>query len=338
MRKPRLKIFLALLSVCLLCAAAPVLADDAKPVELTFSNFFPAPHFNSILSQQWAEAISEKTGGKVKITISHGGTLTPANQCYDGVVKGLSDIGMSVLGYTRGRFPLTEVIDLPLGFKTGVQATRIANAYYKKFQPKELSDTHVLLLHAHGPGLLHTKKPVEKLEDLKGMKLGCTGPAAKIAEKLGAVPVAGPMSERYDNLQKGVIEGGLFPVESLKGWKLAEVVQDTTLDYGAAYTTCFFVVMNNDKWKGLSPEVQKVFTEVSESFIDKFGQGWDEADKLGADFATSQGVKTITLNDAENAKWAAAVKPILDEYVDAMTKKELPGKEALEFCQQEMKK
>ena len=337
-RSKGLKVVLGVVAVCCLCFIKPVSADDVKPIELNFSNFFPAPHANSLLAQQWADAISEKTDGKVKITIAHGGTLTPANQCYDGVVKGLSDIGMSVLGYTRGRFPLTEVIDLPLGFKTGLQATRIANAYYQKFQPKELSDTHVMFLHAHGPGLLHTKTEVATLEQLKGMKIGCTGPAAKIADKLGAVPVAAPISERYDSIQKGVIEGGLFPIESLKGWKLAEVVKYTTLNYGSAYTTCFFVVMNKEKWASLTPEIQKVFNEVNAQFIDKFGQSWDDIDKVGAEFAASQGVKTISLPQEENARWAEAVKPILDEYVAAMAKKELPGAETLKFVQEEIKK
>jgi TRAP-type C4-dicarboxylate transport system substrate-binding protein len=319
------------LALVVLCATIPAMAAD-KPIELSFSNFFPAPHNNSLLAEEWAKVIGEKTGGKVKITLFHGGTLTPANQCYDGVVKGLSDIGMSVLGYTRGRFPLTEVMDLPLGFKSGLAASKAANAYYQKFQPKELSDTQVMFLHAHGPGLLHTKKPVASLEDLKGMKLGCTGPAAKIAEKLGAAPVAAPIGERYDSLQKGVIEGGLFPVESLKGWKLAEVVQNTTLDYGAAYTTTFFVVMNKEKWASLSADVQKVFTEVNAEFAEKFGKGWDQIDKEGGEFATSKGVKTIALSKEEDAKWAAAVKPILDEYVANMKAKGLPGEEALKFC------
>ena len=129
--------------------------------------------------------------------------MTPAAQVYDGVVKGVSDMGMSVLSYTRGRFPLTEIIDLPLGYKSGYAATKIANAYLNKFQPKEFADTQVMFLHAHGPGVLHTKKPVTNLADLKGMKISCTGLSAKIADKLGAVPVAAPMPERYDSISKG---------------------------------------------------------------------------------------------------------------------------------------
>jgi TRAP-type transport system periplasmic protein len=205
----------AMLSVCtiVLCMSGgvPQVVAEDKPMELTFSNFFPAPHNNSILAEEWAKAVGEKTGGKVKITLFHGGTLTPAPQIYDSVVKGLSDIGMSALSYTRGRFPLTEIVDLPLGYKSGYEATMVANAYLQKFQPKEFADTKVMLMHAHGPGMIHTKKPVTNLADLKGVKLSCTGLSAKIAEKLGATPVAGPMTERYDSISKGVSEGGMFP-------------------------------------------------------------------------------------------------------------------------------
>jgi TRAP-type C4-dicarboxylate transport system substrate-binding protein len=168
--------------------------------------------------------------------------LTPADKCYDGVVKGLSDVGMSVLSYTRGRFPLTEVIDLPLGYKNGTAATKLVNLYYKKFKPKELDDVKVMYLHAHGPGILHTKKPVTKLEELKGMKIRSTGTVAKIVGALGATAVAMPMPETYDALQKGIAEGVMCPMEALQGWKLGEVIKNTTQNYGSAYTIGFFVV------------------------------------------------------------------------------------------------
>lgn len=322
---------------CTYGGAEQVVAED-RPIELTFSNFFPAPHTNSVLAEEWAKAVGEKTGGKVKITLFHGGTLTPAPQIYDSVVKGLSDIGMSALSYTRGRFPLTEIVDLPMGYKSGYEATMVANAYMKKFQPKEFADTQVMFLHAHGPGLIHTKKPVTSLADLKGVKLSCTGLSAKIAEKLGATPVAGPMSERYDSISKGVSEGGMFPVESLKGWKLAEVVKNTTLNYGTAYTTTFFITMNKDKWASLSPDIQKAIMEVNADFIEKWGRGWDAIDKDGSDFAISQGVKFITLSPEEDKKWIAAATPIFDEYVTNMKGKNLPGEEALKFCREELKK
>ncbi|MFN3534873.1 MAG: TRAP transporter substrate-binding protein, partial [Desulfatiglandales bacterium] len=225
-----------------------------------------------------------------------------------------------------------------LGYKSGYEATMVANLYYKKFQPKELEDVKVMYLHAHGPGILHTKKPVSKLEDLKGLKIACHGLSAKIVEALGAVPVAMPMPERYDALKKGVAEGGVFPVEALKGWKLGEVVSNTIQNFGSAYTTGFFVVMNKDKWNKLPPDIQKIIEQLNEEWIVKTGNAWDEIDKEGYEFAKTQGVKVSQLTPEEDARWAEKVKPILDGYVKAMKEKGLPGEEALKFCMEELKK
>ena len=229
--------------------AWPLTAGAAgKPVELNYSLFFPATHGHTLLATEWAREVEKRSDNAVKITIFPGATLTPADQTYDGVVNGIADIGMSVLAYSKGRFPLTEVLDLPLGYASGLQATRLANAYYARFQPKELADVKVMYLMAHGPGILHTKKPVEKLEDLKGMKIRCTGGSSRIVAALGATPVAMPQNEAYDALQKGVVDGLVSPIETLKGWKFAEVVKYTTRNIGSSYSLGFFVAMNRQKW------------------------------------------------------------------------------------------
>ena len=267
-----------------------------------------------------------------------GGTLTPADQCYDGVVKGISDIGMSVVSYVKGRFPLSEVIDLPLGYTSGSQATHLANAYFEKFKPKEFDDTKIMYLMAHGPGIVHTKKPIEKLEDLKGVKIRGTGTSAKVISALGAVPVAMPMPETYDALSKGVAEGVVAPIEALKGWKLAEVIKSTTEDYGAAYSLLFFVTMNKKKWESLPKDAQETIEKINKEWIEKSAELWDKIDKEGREFTLSKGNKIIPLSKEENAKWAAAVKPVLDDYVKAMKEKGLPGEDALKFCQEWLKK
>ena len=308
-------------------------------VELTYSIFFPATHGNTILATEWAKEIEKRTKGAVKITMFPGATLTPANQCYDGVVKGISDIGMSVLSYTAGRFPLTEVIDMPLGYKSGLQVTRLINAYYNKFQPKEFDDVKVMYLHGHGPGVLHTnKKPVAKLEDLKGMKIRCTGTSSEVVKHLGGTPVAMPQTETYDALQKGVVDGVMSPVETLKGWKFAEVVKYTTLNYGSAYSIGFFVVMNKAKWNALPKDVQAIIQKVNEEWIEKTGRAWDEIDKIGIEATKSKGNQLIPLCKQEDERWAGLVAPILGEYVQKMKAKGLPGDEALKFCQDWLKK
>jgi TRAP-type C4-dicarboxylate transport system substrate-binding protein len=314
------------------------LAFQAFPqIKLNYSIFFPASHKNSILATEWAKEIETRTGGKVQITMFYGGTLTPADKCYDGVVKGISDIGMSVFSYTMGRFPLTEVLDLPLGSKTGLTATRLANDFYNKFKPKELDDTKVMYLHAHGPGLLHTKTPVRKLEDLKGMKIRATGTTALIVSALGATPVAMPMGDSYDAISRGVAEGIVCPMESLQGWKLGEVIKYTTQDFGAAYSVAFFVVMNKSKWSSLPADVQKVIEQVNTEWIDKTGSGWDEIDKAGKDFAAGLGDTIIPLAQQEDARWAQAVQSLFDQYVTDKFAKGLPAQEAITYCRNRLK-
>ncbi len=317
--------------------AMSAIPGHCKTVELTYSIFFPATHGNTILATEWAKEIEKRTNGAVKINMFPGATLTPPDQCYDGVVKGISDIGMSVLSYTKGRFPLTEVIDMPLGYKSGLQVTRLCNAYYDKFKPKELDDVKVMYLHGHGPGILNTKKPVDKMEELKGMKIRCSGTSAKVAAALGAAPVAMPQNEAYDALQKGVVDGVLSPIETLKGWKFAEVVKSTTQNFGSAYSLAFFVVMNKKKWESLPKEAQAVIEEVNKEWIEKTGKAWDQMDKEGAEYTLSKGNKIIPLSKEEDERWAKAVSPIMDEYVTAMKAKGLPGDEALNFCREWLK-
>ncbi|MEI7449374.1 MAG: TRAP transporter substrate-binding protein [Desulfomonile sp.] len=315
-----------------LMAMMTVPGNCTKTYELNYSIFFPASHGNTILATEWAKEIEKRTNGVVKINMFPGATLTPADQCYDGVVKGISDIGMSVLSYTRGRFPLTEVIDLPLGYQDGLQATRLCNAFYKKFKPREFDDTQIMYLHAHGPGILHTKKPVSNLEEFKGMKIRCTGTTSKVVAALGATPVAMPQTETYDALQKGVVEGVVSPIETLKGWKIGEVIGSTTENFGSSYTIVFFVAMNKKKWDSLPKDVQEIIEKVNEEWIDKTGKNWDELDKEGKAFTLARGNKVIPLSKEEDQRWGNAVKPIIQEYVKTMKEKNLPGEEALNFC------
>jgi TRAP-type C4-dicarboxylate transport system substrate-binding protein len=320
------------------CFSTPSSFAQAKPVELSYSIFFPAPHKNTVLATEWAKEIEKRTNGRVKVTIFPGGTLTPADKCYDGVEKGISDIGMSVMSYTMGKFPLTGVIDLPLGYKSGVAATRLINSYYRKFKPKEFDGTQVMYFHAHGPGILHTKKAVHKLEELEGMKIRCTGMAAKVVSALEGVPVAMPMGETYDALNRGVVDGSMAPQEALQGWKWGEVVKFTTECFGAAYSTGFFVVMNKEKWNTLSPDIQKIIAQVNEEWIEKTGRNWDEIERAGRDFTLKLGNQIISLSPEENERWAKAVQPILGDYVNRMKAKGLPGEEALKFCLDQLKK
>ncbi len=310
----------------------------ADTVKLTYSNFFPPGHIQSKLAEAWCQEVEKRTNGQVVVEYFPGQTLTKARQVYDGVVEGISDVGFSVLAYTRGRFPVISAVDLPLGYTSGTVATTVVNAVYDKFQPKELMDTKVMYLHAHGPGLIHTKgKAVYKMEDMKGLKFRGHGTSALVVKALGGTPVPKPMPETYQMLQKGVVEGAVYPFEANKGWKLGEVTDYCTADFSAAYTTSFFVVMNRDKWNSLGAENQKIIDQINKEWIVKHGEAWDASDAEGIVFFLNQGGQIIGLDAKEAARWKKAVAPIIDDYVKKTNAKGLPGGEIVDFTMNTLK-
>ena len=223
-----------------------------------------------------------------------------------------------------------EAIDLPLGYPSGKTATLVINDFYKKFQPKELAGVKVLYLHAHGPGLLHSKKPVNKLGDLKGMRIRSTGMSAKIAKALGAVPVAMSQDNTYEALLNNQVDATFGPMEVLKGWNQAKVIKYTIDDCCVSYTTGMYVLMNLKKWNSLPPDIQKIFDGVSTEWIMKHGEAWDASDEEGRKYTLSLGNKVASLSIQEEGRWANAVRPVINEYVNGTTKKGLLGKEYVE--------
>ena len=329
----------------LACAAAlsfalpPSVYGQTKPIELSYSSFFPATYGLGQAATAWAKEIEKRTDGRVKITMYHSGSLTDANSCYEGVVNGISDIGQSCLAYTRGRFPLSEILDLPGYPLNAMVTTRVVDEFYRKFKPKELADTHVLYLHAHIPGTITTvKKPIRTLEDVKGLKIRCTGLATKIVEALGATPVAMPKGDQYDAMNKGVVDGTVSTPNELLGWKVAEVSKYSTLLLDVGYVTTMFIVMNNEKWKSLPPDIQKIFTDVSSEWVEYTGKAWNTIEIEGFRYGKKVGHTFIYLTSQEQERWRNAVKPLEANYIKAMQAKGLPGKEAADYRRQLIEK
>ena len=332
-------VFVSVFGAVMLLSGVFTASAADKPIELSYSSFFPASYGMGQAATAWAKEIEKRSNGRVKITMYHGGTLTDAAGCYEGVVTGISDIGQSVLAYTRGRFPLMEVLDLPGYPPNALVTTRVADDFYRKFQPKELADTHILYMHAHIPGTITmVKKPVRTLEDMKGMKIRATGLATKIVEALGATPVAMAIGEQYDAMRKGVVDGTVAAPNMLLGWKLAEVSQYSTFVRDVGYVSAMFVAMNLNKWNALPPDIQKIFTDVSNEWVDYSGKQWNAIEIEGFQYAKKAGHTFINLPEQEQARWRAAVRPLEDGYIKSMAAKGLPGKEAIEYRRQLIQK
>jgi TRAP-type C4-dicarboxylate transport system substrate-binding protein len=298
------------------------LVNAQEVIKLKAANYLPPTHPMSTLSGWFCDEIKKRTNGRVEVTYFAGGTLLNPVKMYDGLLTGISDIGMSHIDYTRGRFPVMEVFDLPLGFPSGWVATQVATDFFDKYKPEEWKDVHILFLSTSGPLILESvAKPVKTMEDMKGMKIRAVGVMSDVIKALGGLPVPLQMPDVYDALRRNVIDGVTVDLSTLKYWKFAEVVKYVTADWqlGTGYT--FYWVINKRKWDALPPDVQKTFTEVALETREKQGRLWNDMDIEGRDLFKSVGGQIINLSDAEAEKWKKAVEPVLDSYKKDMVSK-----------------
>ena len=302
-------------------AASSTATAPAKVYKFTYNNFFPPTSQYSILAEMWIKEINKRTNGAVEISYLPGASLTTSDKVYDGVVTGISDIGFSVVAYNIGRFPQTELIDLPQGYPSGYVSTMVTNDFYNQFKPAEFNDVHVFYFQATGPQVIFTtKKEVSKLEDLQGLVLRSTGVGAKIATALGATGYAAAQNAAYELMSKGVIDGSIAPREVLAGWKQGDVVNFVTECYDIGSVSNMYVVMNKDKWNGLTPDIQKVFTDVSQQWIEYHAMVSANYDKTGMDYFFAQpNRKEINLSPDESKRWVAKVQPLLNDSIASIS-------------------
>ncbi|MDI7259368.1 MAG: TRAP transporter substrate-binding protein [Thermodesulfobacteriota bacterium] len=319
-------LFVALLVLGLAC---PVPAQSVKARELTLSTYTPSTHHVAKVLTDFGNELEKATGGQIKIVLYPSGTLTKAELILDGVIKGISDFGFSVNGYNPGRLPLMEVTDLPIAVATSEKMSQVCLALYKKFQPKEFSQLKVLsFLNMAGSGI-SSNKPINKFADMAGQLIRCTGADVELVKTLGATPVAMPISQAYEALQRGVADGNLGDFASLMSYKLGEVVK-IHVEYFFRNTTCWYG-MNLKTYDSLTPAQQKIITDLGEKYTTILGQSRDAENKKAREYLTGLGNKLVKLPVEEEQKWAAALLSLYDKYLKDKTAKGLPAKEALDF-------
>jgi TRAP-type transport system periplasmic protein len=308
-----------------------------KVIKLKYASFLPPSHKINVLAQQWCSEVEKRTNGRVKITFFPGGILVPAPQAYEAVVKDLADISLAAPSWNAGRFPLSEVLELPLGFKDPKQATVLANAFFKDLRPKEYDDVKMIYMWLNGPGVFMTLKPLQSIKDLKGLRIRAGGNQSGIASAMGAVPVSVPNQDIYEGLQRGVIDGMLFYPESLAGWKYGDLIRGLQDNPGAGFAGLAIVVMNKQKWASLPADIQRIVDQITEEWIEKLAQTAADLDKEGRDYGLRKGMKVFMVSPDEARESAEKMKPLLVQYVKDMKEKGLPGEAALKFCQDWLK-
>lgn len=328
---------LGLVLVCL--SSGPALAQD-KPIELKLSSWVGTGHgHHRTVLVPWAKMVEEKSGGRLKVTIFPGGTLGKPADHFDMIKTGIADTGWSTHGYTAGRFPLTSVGDLPLLYKTARGGSLAIQSIFDKYLKAEHEGVKVLWLWVHPPGQIHTRtKPVRSPEDLVGLKLRSpTAMTNSMIKHLGGTPVSLAAPEVYNALERGVVDGTVFPWEAIHGFKLAEVLKHHTPVN--LYATTFFFAMNQKRYDSLPPDLRKVIDELSGAWAAEFtGAAWDKNEEEGVAAIKKAGGTIYTLTPEERQRWAAKLKPVEDEWLTAMQAKGLPARRALEELRAALKK
>lgn len=320
--------------LCLVLSTVPSHGAE-KVIALEFANFLPPQNPLSVGMAEYAKEAEKRTNGQVKITVHPGQTLTPMPQTFDSVINEIADMGFASLDINPGRFPLMEVLSLPYGVKNAHLMTQLSNALYKKFKPKELDDVKVMFLLTHGPGIVHTKKPVKKLEDLQGLKIRCPGGfITTMVKALGAVPLVIPPPDTYDALKRGIADGVVATPDALLFLKFGEVLPYTTENYRTAYESTGYVIMNKNKWNSLPPDVQKTMDALSEEYAEKLSRLWDEMDQTSIKQYATSGRTVFRLSAEEEERWYQKILPLYDSYVKEKSAKGLPAAEALKFCRE----
>jgi TRAP-type C4-dicarboxylate transport system substrate-binding protein len=315
------------LAAVLLAVTAFPLPAAAQTITLKLSHFVPpvAPPHVTFLAP-WAARVEKESGGRLKIQIFPSMQLggTPP-QLVDQIRDGVVDIGWTVTGYTAGRFPKTEVFEIPFLHTSALATTLALQDYYEKHLRDEYKDYHVLLLHVHGGALVHASKPMLKLEDYKGLKIRTPNRGGSVFLRgVGASPVGAPVPEVPQMLSKGVIDGALLPYEIANPLKIHELVKYHSEFAGPQPrigTTVFLFGMNKKRYESLPPDLRKVIDDNSGRHIAAMaGQNWDEIEKPGKAAAAKAGNSFPVMPLAEVERVRTAVRPEIEKFL-----KELAG-------------
>lgn len=303
----------------------------AQEVTLKLHQFLP-PQANvpRLILDVWAENVEKDSGGRIKVdsypSMQLGGKPP---ELMDQAIDGVADIVWTVVGYTPGRFPSTEVFELPFMM---TNARAVSRAYWEMFE-KHMKDTefknvHILGTWVHGPGMIHTKDPVASPGDLQGMKIrGGSRSVNSLLTKLGATPVGMPVPAVSEGLSKGVIDGTTIPWEVTTALKVPELVANHTEFEGKAlYTLTFVLAMNKQKYENLPDDLKKVIDDNSGLEFSVFAGGTQEdSDGPARQFAVDRGNNIITIDQAGVEEWRTLAQPIYDEWVADMNSKGIDG-------------
>ncbi|MCM5704860.1 TRAP transporter substrate-binding protein [Larsenimonas salina] len=331
------------LAVALSASALALTATASQAANtLRLASFWPASsQISTHIIDDWIDTVQKESDGSLKVQLFPSQTLAKADHSYQATVKGIADITITAQGYTAGRFPLTQIVELPGISHSARQGSCVAQTLLDQQDAvaKEYRDSHVLFLFTTGPGFINTKDTLVKTpDDLAGLRIRRpTTVVGDILSSLGAQPVGMPAPDMYTSMQRGVIDGVTLPWEGMKTFHLNELAHKHT--EMPLYSLVFVATMSDRAYKRLTPEQRKVIDNNSGMrWAKKAGEVFDTIDSQGRAEAVKAGDQIVTIdNPLEDAQWKGPLNAVIKKYLSELNGKGLPADAIYDAAQQASK-
>jgi TRAP-type C4-dicarboxylate transport system substrate-binding protein len=324
----------SLLLVLMMIATTSITAHAQQPLKLRVYYATSPTAGQGMFVQAWLKKVEQAAKGKVDLVFFPGAILGPPPESYDMIRTGTVDCGIIVLGLHPGRFPMSEVCQLPfIGFENAFDASRAVWALYEKFPEfrAEYSSVKVIHIYCDAPTPIGSNKPIRKIEDIKGMRIRSLGGSpTEMMKALGGTPVLISPQDVYTAMERKVIDGWMWSWEGAIGNKLAEVTNYFTT--ANTYQPVLAFIMNTVVWNRLSPDIQKAFNDLGGvAGAEYCGREFDKANQIEmAKVAAMKGKQIFNLDPEEVKRWREACKPVWDKWMADMEAKKFPGKAVLQ--------
>ena len=320
---PRLAVSFAL---ALGCAAG---AQAQQKIEMKLAYFVIDQHAMSQWLIKWSEQLEKGSGGRIVVKRFPAAQMGPTPQHYDFARTGQADASWFLHGGTPGRFPLTEIINLPFMAGSAEIGTKVINdaELRAKYLDGEHKGVKLLLLFTHQPGGPHTtRKAIRSLDDFKGMRLRFASPTVRdFVQALGATPVGVPPTEISEQLSKGTIDGAFIDYGGAGiAFKLGGIVKYSTELY--AYMTSFGLALNEEFWNKLPADLKKLVVDTTTGKEKEIGEAWDGLDVPGKKALMDGGAEAIRLAAADTAKIRQIGAEVSEATIKGYEAKGLPAR------------
>ena len=323
---PRLRFGLFWAAIALLLSGR---LTGAQPIELKLAYFVGDQHAMSQWLIKWANNLEKDSGGRIMVKRFPGSQMGPVQQHYDFARTGQADVAWFLHGATPGRFPLTELVQVPYLVGSAEIGTKVLNdsELRSKYLDAEHKGVKVLLLLTHQPGNVHTtKKPIRTVEDMKGLRIRFASPTIRdFIAALGGTPVGVLPTEQVEQLQKGTIDGVFIDYGGAGiAFKMGGVLKYSTEMY--SYVSSFGVAMNPDFWNRLTPDLQGIVTKSMTGVEKEVGEAWDGLDVPGKKAIMDGGGEAIRLSPEENARFRKIGADVAEARVKELESKGMPAR------------